>query len=156
MNTGKGPVVIEFNARFGDPEAMNVLSLLESDFGAIIEKMVAGNLSSADVRFAGKATVCKYLVPEGYPDRPEAGQEIRVGSYGKAILYYANVEEREGRFYTMTSRTMAFVGTGNTLDDAEQVAEEAASSVQGSVRHRRDIGTAEMLERRVARMKELR
>ncbi|NTV00092.1 MAG: phosphoribosylamine--glycine ligase [Methanoregulaceae archaeon] len=156
MNTSTGPVVIEFNARFGDPEAMNVLSLLESDFGTIIEKMVAGNLSPSDVRFAAKATVCKYIVPEGYPETPRAGREVRVRDSGKAILYYANIEEREGKLYSLTSRTLAFVGIGDTLGEAEQVAEEAASSVQGQVRHRRDIGTRQMLEKKVARMKELR
>ncbi len=156
MNTAAGPVVIEFNARFGDPEAMNVLSLLESDFGTILEKMVAGSLSPSDVRFAEKASVCKYLVPDGYPDTPKAGREIRVGDYGKGILYFANVEEREGKFYSSSSRTLAFVGIGDTLVEAEHVAEEAASTVQGSVWHRRDIGTREMLEKKVARMKGLR
>jgi phosphoribosylamine--glycine ligase len=135
---------------------MNVLSLLESDFGTIIEKMVAGTLSPADARFAAKATVCKYLVPDGYPDTPQAGREVRVGDYGKAILYYANIEEREGKLYSLTSRTLAFVGIGDTLDEAENEAEKAASTVQGSVWHRRDIGTREMLEKKVTRMKELR
>jgi phosphoribosylamine--glycine ligase len=156
MNTSGGPVVIEFNARFGDPEAMNVLSLLESDFSTIIEKLVAGNLSAADVQFARKATVCKYLVPEGYPDAPEVGREISIGSPGDAILFYANIEEKDGKFYTQTSRTLAFVGTGDTLNEAEQVAERAAASVRGGVWHRRDIGTRALLEKRVAHMKELR
>jgi phosphoribosylamine--glycine ligase len=156
MNTASGPVVIEFNARFGDPEAMNVLSLLESDLSALMEKLVAGNLSAADVRFAPKATVCKYLVPDGYPDAPKAGEEISIGSPGSASLYFANIEERGGKFYTQTSRTLAFVGTGDTLDEAEQIAERAAASVGGGVWHRRDIGTGALLAKRVAHMKELR
>jgi phosphoribosylamine--glycine ligase len=156
MNTVTGPVVIEFNARFGDPEAMNVLSLLESDFSDIIEKLVAGNLSLSDVRFARKATVCKYLVPEGYPDAPQAGREVGIGDFGDAILYYANIEEKKGKLFTRTSRTLAFVGTGDTLADAERIAEKAASSVRGSVWHRRDIGTREMLGKRVDHMRELR
>jgi phosphoribosylamine--glycine ligase len=156
MNTVTGPVVIEFNARFGDPEAMNVLSLLESDFSDIIEKLVAGKLSLSDVRFARKATVCKYLVPEGYPDAPQAGREVGIGDFGDAILYYANIEEKKGKLFTRTSRTLAFVGTGDTLADAERIAEKAASSVRGSVWHRRDIGTREMLGKRVDHMRELR
>jgi phosphoribosylamine--glycine ligase len=156
MNTVTGPVVIEFNARFGDPEAMNVLSLLESDFSDIIEKLVAGNLSLSDVRFARKATVCKYLVPQGYPDAPQAGREVGIGDFGDAILYYANIEEKKGKLFTRTSRTLAFVGTGDTLADAERIAEKAASSVRGSVWHRRDIGTREMLGKRVDHMRELR
>jgi phosphoribosylamine--glycine ligase len=155
MNTARGPVVIEFNARFGDPEAMNVLSLLESEFSNIIEKLVAGDLMPSDVRFDTKATVCKYLVPEGYPDAPQVGKEIRVGKYRDAILYCANLEEKEGKLYTRTSRTLAFVGTGDTLAEAEQIAEEAATSVEGNVWHRKDIGTREALEKRIAHMKEL-
>ena len=156
MNTSRGPMVIEFNARFGDPEAMNVLSLLESDILAIIEKTVAGTLSAADVRFSNRATVCKYLVPEGYPERPLTGEELKIAGKQEAILYYANVEEREGRLFTQTSRTLAFVGVAESLAAAEHIAEDAASSVGGRVRHRRDIGTARLLEQRVAHMQELR
>jgi phosphoribosylamine--glycine ligase len=156
MNTAGGPMVIEFNARFGDPEAMNVLSLLESDFSSIIEKIVSGTLSPSDVSFSKKATVCKYLVPEGYPHAPKTGEELRIGGNSRAILYYANIDEQDGRYFTQTSRTMAFVGLGDTLEEAEQIAEHAASSVAGRVRHRRDIGTAAMLQKRIAHMKELR
>jgi phosphoribosylamine--glycine ligase len=156
MNTATGPAVIEFNARFGDPEAMNVLSLLESDFSVICERMVAGTLSPPDVRFARKATVCKYLVPEGYPDAPHAGSEVGVEDFTGAILYYANVEEKGGKLFTQTSRALAFVGVGNSLAEAERIAETAASSVKGGVWHRRDIGTNEMLKKRVVHMKELR
>jgi phosphoribosylamine--glycine ligase len=156
MNTARGPVVIEFNARFGDPEAMNVLSLLESDFSTIIEKLVAGDLSPMDVRFAKKASVCKYLVPKGYPDAARAGEEFTIGNYGKALMYFANVDEKGEKFLTRTSRTLAFVGIGDTLAEGEQIAEEGALSVQGSVWHRGDIGTREALEKKVAHMEELR
>ncbi|MDD1707271.1 MAG: phosphoribosylamine--glycine ligase, partial [Methanoregulaceae archaeon] len=156
MNTVDGPMVIEFNARFGDPEAMNVLSLLESDFSSIVGKIISGTLSSSDVRFSRKASVCKYLVPEGYPVAPRTGEELRIGKPTRAILYYANIDEQNGRFYTQTSRTMAFVGLGDSLEEAEEIAEDAASSVTGRVRYRRDIGTAAMLEKRIKHMKELR
>jgi len=155
MNTRDGPKVIEFNARFGDPEAMNVLSLLESDFAGIVCKIVEGNLLPSDVRFAPKATVCKYIVPAGYPDAPVAHQPITAGERKDALLYYANVEERDGRLYTMTSRTLAFVGMGDTLHEAEQKAEAAASSVSGRVFYRRDIGTQALLDQRCQHMKEL-
>jgi len=155
MNTREGPRVIEFNARFGDPEAMNVLSLLESDFSGIVRHIVEGDLSPAHVRFANQATVCKYLVPEGYPEAPAAREPLTLGDSGDALLYYANVEERDGALYTRTSRTLAFVGRGETLEEAEAIAEKAASSVTGRVFHRRDIGTREVLERRCRHMKEI-
>ena len=156
MNTAKGPKVIEFNARFGDPEAMNVLSLLCSDLSDIVVNMVKGSLSAAQVAFEQKATVCKYIVPAGYPDSPVSGDPItNIPSEG-ALLYYANVEEREGRLTTLSSRTLAFVGIGPTLEEAERIAEQSASSVRGNVRYRRDIGTSALLNRRITHMKELR
>lgn len=155
MNTREGPKVIEFNARFGDPEAMNVLSLLESDFSEVVCRLAEGNLSASSVRFAGKATVCKYLVPEGYPDNPISGRPLTIGDAGKALTYYANVEEQNGTLHTLTSRTLAFVGIGDTLEEAEAVAEGAAASVSGPVFHRRDIGTRELLDRRCRHMQEI-
>ncbi|MFA5415334.1 MAG: phosphoribosylamine--glycine ligase [Methanoregula sp.] len=156
MNTAEGPKVIEFNARFGDPEAMNVLTLLSSDLSDIVTRITEGSLSRGQVSFEREATVCKYLVPAGYPDSPHKGDLLTVKDPAPATLYYANVEERDGQIYTRSSRTLAFVGTGKTLDEAEQAAETAASAVTGKVRHRRDIGTQALLTRRIAHMKELR
>ena len=156
MNTASGPKVIEFNARFGDPEAMNVLSLLISDLSEIVCRIADGNLGSYPVRFDSQASVCKYLVPEGYPDSPHAGDTITVGKNPRALLYYANVEQKDGSLATLTSRSLAYVGIGPTLEDAERDAEEAASGVKGAVRYRRDIGTRELLGRRIAHMQELR
>lgn len=156
MNTRDGPMVIEFNARFGDPEAMNVLSLLKTDLLAIIEKAIEGSLSQKDVRFVKKATVCKYLVPEGYPESPVTDQPVTAGTYDPALLYYANVEEKDGTLYTQSSRTIAFVGLGDTLSEAEEIAERAASGVKGKVRHRRDVGTEALLKKRIDHMRELR
>jgi len=156
MDTKDGPRVVEFNARFGDPEAMNVLPLMKGSLAAVVAGIVEGTLSAAKVDFAKAATVCKYVVPEGYPASPRSGEAISVGDAGQARLYYANVEEREGALSTLTSRTLAFVGIAGTLAEAERAAEGAASSVKGRVYHRRDIGTRELLARRVAHMEALR
>ncbi len=156
MNTAKGPKVIEFNARFGDPEAMNVLSLLCSDLSDIVVKISDGSLLTAQVAFERKATVCKYIVPSGYPESPVSGDPITNVSGNGPLLYYANVEERGGKLFTLSSRALAFVGVGPTLEEAERITEQAASSVRGRVRYRRDIGTMALLERRIAHMRELR
>ena len=156
MNTREGPKVIEFNARFGDPEAMNVLTLLSSDLCEMVTRIAEGSLSHARVSFERLATVCKYIVPEGYPDKPKKGEQLTLGDTGNAILYYANVDGRDGQLATLTSRTLAFVGTGPTLQEAEASAEQAASAIKGRVFHRRDIGTQALLGRRIAHMKELR
>ncbi|MDD1673451.1 MAG: phosphoribosylamine--glycine ligase, partial [Methanomicrobiales archaeon] len=141
MNTKDGPKVVEFNARFGDPEAMNVLSILRSDFAEILCQITEGTLSRSRVLFDTKATVCKYLVPQGYPETPVVNAPLTIGDYQKALLYYANVEEKDGVLFTQSSRTLAFVGIGDTLEEAEAFAESGASSVLGHVRHRKDIGT---------------
>jgi len=156
MNTAAGPKVIEFNARFGDPEAMNVLTLLSSDFCDVVTGITDGSLHTVGITFEPVATVCKYIVPEGYPGTPRAGEPVTLGESPGATLYYANVEEKNGRLQTLTSRTLAFVGTGPTLAEAERAAERAASGVRGHVRYRRDIGTQALLDRRIAHMKELR
>jgi phosphoribosylamine--glycine ligase len=157
MNTATGPKVIEFNARFGDPEAMNVLSLLSSDLPEIVTRIAEGSLASSQVAFEPLATVCKYLVPKGYPDAPHAGDPITLSENHKALLYYANVEKNNsGTLITQTSRTLAYVGMGETLEKAERNAEQAVSGVSGAVRYRQDIGTRTLLDRRIAHMKELR
>ena len=157
MNTVQGPKVIEFNARFGDPEAMNVLSLLSSDLSEIVCRIAEGSLAASHVSFKSRATVCKYLVPKGYPETPHAGDPVTLPADTRALLYYANVEKStSGAFLTQTSRTLAYVGLGETLEEAERNAEQAVSEVKGEVRYRRDIGTRALLDRRIAHMKELR
>ena len=155
MNTAQGPKVIEFNARFGDPEAMNVLTLLSSDLTEVVTGITEGTLTATKVAFERAATVCKYLVPEGYPAAPRTDQPLSIGNQGSAITYYANVEEKNGILHTLSSRTLAFVGKAPTLAEAETIAEGAASSVTGAVFHRSDIGTQALLDRRIAHMKEL-
>jgi phosphoribosylamine--glycine ligase len=156
MNTASGPKVIEFNARFGDPEAMNVLSILLSDFSDITMRVADGTLHQSDVVFDKKATVCKYVVPAGYPEKPKTGDRIELSGDHDALLYYANVEEKNGSIFTRSSRSLAFVGIGENLADAERSAEAAASSVRGNVRYRTDIGKETILFNRIHHMKELR
>ncbi len=118
--TAGGPKVVEFNARFGDPEAMNVIPLIETDFVDIMSAVVKGTLRDLPVKFSRKATVCKYAVPAGYPDNPEKDSEVVVGDIGKASVYYASVYEKEGKIYTTTSRAVAVVGCAETIEAAEK------------------------------------
>ena len=160
MVTKEGPKVIEFNARFGDPEAMNVLSLLTSDFSRVCLKMAGGGLSSSDVTFARKASVCKYVVPEGYGTKSLSGEEIKVDeaaiSKEGALLYYASVNEKGGRIYTTTSRSVGVVGIAESIDEAESIAERALAHVSGRIAVRHDIGKTAMLEAKVRRMDSIR
>ncbi|UCE91699.1 MAG: phosphoribosylamine--glycine ligase [Methanobacteriota archaeon] len=160
MLTREGPKVVEFNARFGDPEAMNTLSIFDDDFVSICEGMAGGSLSSGNVSFAPEATVCKYIVPEGYGVKPLSGQEIQIDeravSNEGALLYYANVNEEGGRVYTTTSRAAGVVGVSEEIEEAESVAERAIRHITGRIAIRHDIGTREMLESRVRHMQEIR
>jgi phosphoribosylamine--glycine ligase len=156
MLTKDGPKVIEFNARFGDPEAMNVLPLLETDFVDVVSAVANGTLADLDVRFSERATVCKYAVPNGYPDNPTKDSEVIVGDIGDAILFYSSVYEKDNRVYTTGSRAVAVVGIADTIADAEAIAQNALDNIKGDLQSRRDIGTAELVQKRIDHMKEIR
>ena len=160
MVTRDGIRLIEYNARFGDPEALNVLSLLRTDLVDVCEAIIDEKLNELPITFEPLATVCKYVVPEGYPEKPIKGRSIdlsRVANESKNLrIYHAAVEEKGGKLSLSGSRAVAFVGIGRNLDEAEAIAEQAASAVQGPVFHRRDIGTHELIQHRIDHMRHLR
>ncbi len=155
--TATGVYVIEFNARFGDPESLNVLSILESDFVDLCVAMNKGTLQTAQIKFSQKATVCKYVVPDGYPDNPLRQVEIDINEVqNKSYLYLAAVDNREGKLYATGSRTAAYVGVADTISSAEEMAECEMNHIKGPLFHREDIGTAELINKRIEFMKRLR
>lgn len=161
MLTREGPKVIEFNARFGDPEAMNVLTILRSDLVKICHAVCDGTLSEGLVDFQAKATVCKYVVPQGYGTGSLSGLPISVDDDAIARLgaacYYANVDEVDGRMLTGTSRAVGVVGVADSIEEAERTCEAALTHVEGDavfVRH--DIGKRELVQRRVDHMRQVR
>lgn len=146
--------LIEYNARFGDPEAMNVLPLLKSDFIEVCEKIIAGTLDKAE--FENKATVLKYVVPEGYPENPKKGDKIEIAQIPAGVkMYYGSVDAREDGIYLSSSRAIAFVGIANTIEEAEKLAQSAVGSVKGPVFFRKDIGTKELIQKRIDMIKGL-
>ncbi len=153
-----GPKLIEYNARFGDPEAMNVLELLKTNFVDICEGIVDGNLKGAE--FRDKATVCKYIVPNGYPGNAVPNQVIdvdekRINEAG-AQVYYAAVNEKDGKIYSSSSRALGLVSVGETIDEAEKLCENATKYVKGDIYHRRDVGTADLIQKRVKHVEDLK
>ncbi|MBI3331747.1 phosphoribosylamine--glycine ligase [Candidatus Peregrinibacteria bacterium] len=158
MAVKDGIRVIEYNARFGDPEALNILPLLSSDFVAICQGIIDGNLAEDLVSFEKKATVCKYITPQGYPEtKDQKGKEVRFPDMPKnARLYYGDVSEENGKILLGGSRSAGIVGIGKTIVEAEKIAETLCEQVQGPVRFRRDIGTKELIEQRMATMKKIR
>ena len=158
MLTAEGPKVVEFNARFGDPEATNTLPVLETDFVGLLRAARDGE-ELPELEFSNQATVCKYAVPDGYPTDPTAGARVNIDpdSAGEALLFYASVDAREDGVYTTTSRSFAVVGRAGTITEAEAFAEDALERAgEEGLRVRHDIGTADLLQSRIDHMNELR
>ena len=157
MATASGVKLIEYNARFGDPEAMNVLSLLDSDFIEICNGITDGTLENLDVKFQNKATVCKYAVPEGYPNSPVKNELINISKIENPDgLFYASVDIQNGKLVEAGSRTVAVVGVADSISNAENIAEKEVSAIDGPLFHRSDIGTDMVIQKRINHMRSLR
>jgi phosphoribosylamine--glycine ligase len=164
MLTAEGVKVVEFNARFGDPEAMNTLPVLETPFVDVLTAARDGD-PLPELDFADRATVCKYAVPDGYPTDPEAGAPVTVdetsllaaseGRDGEALLFYASVDAAD-EILTTTSRSFAVVGVADTIAEAETIASDALAGETEGLRVRHDIGTEELLDARVEHVAGLR
>jgi phosphoribosylamine--glycine ligase len=119
--------------------------------------VIHGTLGSITLEFENKATVCKYIVPEGYPTNPAAGQKIELDeSKTDALVFHASIDQKEDGLYMTTSRAIGFVGIADGIGEAERIAESAIKAVKGPVFHREDIGTKELLEKRIRHMEELK
>lgn len=157
MLTADGPKLIEYNARFGDPEAMNVLPLLKTPLADVCQAIVDGNLDK--VEFNDKASVCKYIVPDGYPETSHAGETIEVDE--KAIedlgakVFYAAVGLEDDEIHLSGSRALGIVASGDSIEEAEKIAEKACACIKGNVYHRSDVGTTGLVNKRVEHMKEI-
>ncbi|MBI5036973.1 phosphoribosylamine--glycine ligase, partial [Candidatus Micrarchaeota archaeon] len=158
MVTASGPKIIEFNARFGDPEAMNVLPLLKSDLHDICTAIVNQTLEELEIVFEKKASVCKYIVPAGYPDRKDKFKfSIDESVLGETQLFYSGVEQKEDGLYTTGSRGFGLTSLGSTLQDAYDEVETAISRIDMTgFRYRKDIASADSIRKKMERMERLR
>lgn len=158
MAVKNGVRLIEYNARFGDPEVMNLLSLLETDLTELTQAMVNHTLHQLNVKFANKASVCKYVVPEGYPDSPVTDQPIDVSEVdlSRVNLFYGSVDQTDTGLIEKGSRTIGVVAVADTVEEAEHIVEVEINKITGPLVHRSDIGTAELIARRVDMMQEIR
>lgn len=152
IKTINGIKVIETNARFGDPEAINVLSLLKTDFVLICQAIIDNKLSELDIVFEEKATVCVYIVPEGYANpsavKPEGqSDEIIIGDIGTAVLYHSADFEKDGKLHMTSSRCLALLGKEDTVEEARLIAMSAAEEIGGCVDYRSDIGSSQLIQK---------
>jgi len=159
MITGKGPKVIEINARFGDPEGMNVLSTFNGNFITVMEDIINGDIKN-NFNFDKKATVVKYVVPQGYGTKPKEGEEIhideeKIKNQG-AKIYYGSVNLLDGKILTTHSRAIAIVGINESLEKAEKTVENSLKYVQGNVFVRHDIGKIDTIKKKIEKMRTIR
>ncbi|MGC8497443.1 MAG: phosphoribosylamine--glycine ligase [Thermoplasmata archaeon] len=159
MITRDGPKVIEVNARFADPESINVLSILKTDMVKILKAIIDGTLDRLPVEFEKKATVVKYIVPKGYGTKPAVGEPIYIDYQAihraGALLYYAAVNEKDKTVYTTSSRALALVGIADNIFQAENIVESAAKFVSGNIYIRHDIAKKEMFDKKMERLQKI-
>ena len=141
MKTTSGIKVIEYNARFGDPEAINLLGLLKTDFLTICQAIIQGKLHELPVHFENRASVCKYLVPNGYPNLISKDGVLDVSAvHHPETLYYGAIEMRDNKLVMQDSRALAVFSLGEDLSKAEASVEKVISEIQGDFYYRADIG----------------
>ncbi len=145
MMTPKGPKVIEYNARFGDPEAQVVLPRLKTDLVDICEAVIDGKLSELDIEWYDGAAACVVMASGGYPVAYKKGIEIsgldENGQADGAVVYHAGTKYENGKFYTSGGRVLGVTAKAPTLDEALEKAYSAVKKISFEGAHcRTDIG----------------
>jgi phosphoribosylamine--glycine ligase len=141
--TAKGPAVVEFNCRFGDPETQAVLALLDSPLGQLLYAAGSGSLADfGELRWRDGAAVTVVLAAENYPGRPRFG-DVVVGSEADGVLHAGTTRRGDGAIVSSGGRVLSVVGTGADLAAARTRAYEILSSIRLPGSHfRKDIGLA--------------
>ena len=172
MVTKNGVKLIEYNARFGDPEALNILPILETDFVDVCEKAIAGELNQiGKLQFKPLATVVKYLCPEGYPTDSVKNVPIKInsndsppaGGSGRGAennlpehCYFASVSLEDDQLMLKGSRAVGVLGTGKTMAEAKANCDAKLTQFEGPLFYRHDIGSPELMEKRLEHIKIIR
>lgn len=145
MLTDKGPKVVEYNARFGDPETQAVLPLLESDLLEIMMAVRNQTLADIDIQWKDRAAACIVLASGGYPGKYEAGKMItgiEDAEAAGATVYHAGTKRTEAGLVTAGGRVLGVTALGDTLQDAVESAYAAARRIHFDGAHMRsDIGS---------------
>lgn len=145
MITPNGPKVIEYNARFGDPEAQVVLPRLKTDLVDICEAVIDEKLSDLNIEWYDGAAACVVMASGGYPVSYKKGIEMfgmdENGQVDGAIVYHAGTKFENGKFYTNGGRVLGVTATADTLDEALEKAYNAVEKINfEGVHYRHDIG----------------
>lgn len=159
MLTASGVKLIEYNFRPGDPEWINTIMVLKNNLLDIIMGLFQGE--EQELYFENQATVCKYVVPEGYPERLDLNLDVNLNE--EAIwkiqglkYYYSCGLDNKGKLNVGTERGIAFVARAPTIEDANEKVERAISLVDGEFYYRKDIGTKDLIDSKVEHVNRLR
>ena len=142
MRTNEGYKVVEYNARFGDPETQVVLPMLKTDILDIFEAVTDGRLSELKIEWEEGACVCVVLASGGYPEKYEKGKQIEIGALDEGILLaHAGTKRENGVLKTNGGRVLGVCAKGNTVEEAREKAYRNVEKISFEGMHyRRDIG----------------
>ena len=141
MLTEKGPKVIEYNCRFGDPETQVVLPLLESDLLTVMRAVTDENLADCEVKFSDKSACCVIMTSEGYPVKYEKGYEITIPEEVEDNVYVAGAKLENGKLLTNGGRVLGVTKIADTLEQAIALSYNAVEKICfGNAYYRHDIG----------------
>ncbi len=141
MLTEKGPKVIEYNCRFGDPETQVVLPLLESDLLTVMQAVTEERLSEVEVKFSDKYACCVIMASKGYPKSYEKGYEIKISDEVKDSVYVAGASIKDGKLVTNGGRVLGVTAIADSLPEAISASYAKVKKVSfANQYYRNDIG----------------
>ena len=143
MLTAQGPKVLEFNARFGDPETQSILPRLESDLAEIMLSVVEKRLSEQEIIWSQQACACVVLASGGYPESSEKGVPIDglAKAMQKAIVFHAGTAQKDGQIVTNGGRVLGIAALGDDIAEAVGKAYQAVGDISfAHMQYRTDIG----------------
>lgn len=161
MATADGVRLIEFNVRLGDPEAINMMALLETNTVDLFGTIAEGALKKSDVSFTPKASVSKYLVPASYPGSGNEHIEIDINEKeiekaGFSVIF-ASVVQKGQVMETLGSRALAIVGLGENVYNISEQMEALLEQIEPpTMRHRKDIGDENVIRNKIQKMRSIR
>jgi len=147
MMTARGPMVLEFNCRFGDPETQAIMLRLESDLVEALSDVAAGRLSEGDLQWSADAACCIVLASAGYPGKYETGKLIsgleEAAAMPGVVIFHAGTSARDHEFYTAGGRVLNVCARGRDLGEAVGRAYGAAAKINfDGMHYRKDIGSS--------------
>ncbi len=145
MITEQGPKVLEYNARFGDPETQVIMARMRSDLVPILDQCASGQLGETRLEWTKEPAVCVVLASKGYPDTPETGKPITglesLKDWSDVIVYHAATKRDGGAVKTVGGRVVGVTALGANLEAAIARAYEAIGRIHfDGMQYRRDIG----------------